>query len=1021
MIENVGRKVILILTVLIVSIVAMVVVRPRLGLDLRGGTRVVLRIPFEKAVAQQQITQAELSNKRALIEQMIEIYRARIDPDGVKEPQITPEGEDRIVIELPSVAANTARQATAALANPISATDRILQLAAENEEALKGFPAGGGWVLVQKESILYERRTGNELVGLTRGAVEPPSPHEAGATVVLKETDDLVQLLTSTGELHFYIGASEDDFERADTDRTTEEKAVKAWMAAHPEAKNLEAYNALPRDQGGPPSKPKVRWFTSSDEREAEVSFAERHPIAVVEDEDPNWRFSGSDLVSEGVGPQIDEMGHPAVAFKIVESKSDYFGDFTDEHENDPMAIVINSEIVTMPTINERLPGEGIIKGGGIAGFKQEEVDQLVTVLRSGSLRIRPEIESQERVGATLGEESIRNGTRSAIVSLVVVFAFMIAYYRRLGVLAAISLVANIAILLGVMSFWQATLTLPGIAGIILTMGMAVDSNILIYERIREEQLRGRKPLQAAKDGFAHASATIVDSNLTTLVSGIVLYVLGSGPVRGFATTLCVGILTTMFAALLVTRVLVHFQLKNKKIEEWKMARWISDPKIRFMAKAKPAIALSLIVIVAGLITFFSLPDREKLGIEFVGGVNMKVRTEAPLPTQEIRQRVASIPGTIGETSEVKALLASGGEEEGYNEFRITFKSVDEAQAPAARGEFTDTLKDFVEGEIRNALSDVLEKGPYEISVQPGTPMSTAIGTLYFERPHPVEDLKKALGAVPIEEVTVEKVEGPIAAYRFEGKVPPDRIDLAVGQSIEQQILIASKDSQQQPYLWAQPIGDISTIGAAVVSELRDKALLALVVSLFAIVMYIRVRFAEYSYGIAAVVALIHDVLVTLSALAFVVFLENRFGITLVDAEINLSTIAAFLTLIGYSVNDTVVTFDRVRENLPRMKASLYDVLDISINQTLSRTILTAGTVFLTVMILLAFNFGSRNVLESFSFAMLVGVIAGTYSSVFIAAPVLLWLENRRARKEGGEGTKVDSTPLRPHPKAQTT
>jgi len=251
--------------------------------------------------------------------------------------------------------------------------------------------------------------------------------------------------------------------------------------------------------------------------------------------------------------------------------------------------------------------------------------------------------------------------------------------------------------------------------------------------------------------------------------------------------------------------------------------------------------------------------------------------------------------------------------------------------------------------------------------------------------------------------------------------VSPDRTVLSLGEAIDQQFIAAREDSQQQQFIWAHPIADISTVGAAVVSELRDKALLALVVSMFAIVMYIRVRFAEYSYGIAAVVALIHDVLVTLSAMAMVVYLENRFGITIVDGEINLATIAAFLTLIGYSVNDTVVTFDRVRENLPRMKASLYDVLDISINQTLSRTILTAGTVFLTVVILLAFNFGSRNVLEGFSFAMLVGVIAGTYSSVFIAAPVLLWLENRRAHTDDGEETKVENAPLRPHPKAKTT
>ncbi len=1016
MIDNVGRKVALIVTVLLVAIFAIFYpgLRPRLGLDLRGGTRVVLRIPFADAVAQKQITEEEVSNKQLLIEQMIQIYRERIDPSGVKDPLITAQGEDRIVIELPSLEATVARQATGKLAKAITPEDGVLELAAESEDALKDFPAAGGTIEIEREVILYEQRTGKELVGLTRGAVDKAMAHAQDALVVLKETDELQKLVTSTGDLHFYIEALPADFSAAGTDQATELAKVQTWMKSNPQAATLEAYNALPRDLGGPPTKPRVLWFTMAADSKLETPFVDRRPVPVVEDENEAWRFSGADLASEGIGPTADDTGLPAVGFKIVDAKAEHFGDFTEEHKDLAMAVVINGEIATMPKIKSRLAGGGRIEGGGLAGFSEEEVKGLVTVLRSGSLRIRPVIESKERVGATLGASSIRRGSWATLASLVLVMGFMIAYYRKLGVIASISLVANLVLLMGVMAFWQATLTLPGIGGMILTIGMSVDSNILIYERMREEQLRGRKPLQAAKDGFAHANATIIDANLTTLVSGIVLYVLGSGPVRGFATTLCVGILTTMFAALVITRVLVHFALV-RGVDSWNMARWITEPNVKFMSKAKPAIAASLIVIVAGLIAFAVTPDRQKLGIEFMGGVTMTVRTEKPHSVQEVRERVASIPGTIGETSEVKALLASGSEGEGYNQFRITFKSEENSKVSA---EITDALKDVVAGDIRNALSDFLERGPYELTVAAGVPKSTVDGRLYFDAPHPTEDVSAALAEIPIEAVQVEKLPGTLAGYSFQGQVTPDRTEVALREGLEKQFAAPRKDSQQQAYGWAEPIADITSVGAAVVSEMRDKAIVALIVSMFAIVMYIRVRFAEYSYGIAAVVALIHDVLVTFAVMSFVVLIESRTGITLVDAEITLATIAAFLTLIGYSVNDTVVTFDRVRENIPRMNASLYDILDLSVNQTLGRTILTAGTVFLTVVILLAFNIGSRNVLEGFAFAMLIGTIAGTYSTVFIASPVLLWLENRREAKEKRENEGTASAGLRPHPKA---
>ena len=503
----------------------------------------------------------------------------------------------------------------------------------------------------------------------------------------------------------------------------------------------------------------------------------------------------------------------------------------------------------------------------------------------------------------------------------------------------------------------------------------------------------GRKPREAAKDGFAHALSTIIDANLTTFITGFILYKFGTGPVQGFATTLCIGIVTSVFAALVITRVLVHLKLE-KGVDSFPMARLINETKIDFMGKAKVAMMGSAVLVLAGVGLFASIPDKDKLGIDFLGGVTMTVRTEEPQQVQAMRDRVRDIGGIIGESSEVKAILASGSDAAGFNQFRVTFKTEGDPREQSAEDR---DLKDSVQSEVQSALASVLEKGPFQVSVE-GT---AANGTLYFEAPHPEADVKSVLEEIGVTEVTVTRVTGPTAAYAFQGTIGVEKADAINGLiqdgfeklRTESGSLVARTDSSGAEYAWANPIPEIAVVGAQVVSELRDKAIFAILLSLFAAVMYIRVRFAEYSYGIAAVVALVHDVMITLGVLGIVIMFD------LVDAEISLPMIAAFLTIIGYSLNDTIVVFDRVRENLPRMKGSLSNVINTSINQTLARTVLTSVTTLLTVVILLVANFNTRNVLEGFAFALTIGVMVGTYSSMFIASPVLLWLESRRQKQ----------------------
>ena len=757
---------------------------------------------------------------------------------------------------------------------------------------------------------------------------------------------------------------------------------MEAWIDANPKMP-IKEYNSLLKARVDSPVKD-LRWYPQVTNDPSKTLKDRLRPL-IVED-NPKWRFDGTDFPT--FYQATDDMGLPAVGFVSVPEKRGDFGDYTEEHEGKPMAIVINDEIVTFPVINSRLQGRGIIEGGA-GGFTSEEVNDLVKILRSGSLRVRPDFEAQETVGASLGKDYVRRGFISALSGLILVLIFMLCYYRRLGVLAGISLVFNMILLLGAMSFIQATLTLPGVAGIILTVGMAVDANILIYERIREEALRGRKPLQSARDGFKNAVSTIVDANVTTLIVGLILYKFGTGPIRGFATTLCIGIITSMISVLMLTRLLVHLALE-RGVDEWKMMRLVKKTEFDFIGKARAFVPASVLFIVAGVGLFIAEPAHEKLGLDFLGGTTATVLTEKPMPTDDMRAMFDPKQNDLVEREtpftrsvDVRSISNSGNDTDGYTAFRITSKDPENDQTA-------------IRQDILTYLAPVLQKGPVTASVE-GTQAS---GRLYFEEPHDLATIEKRLAEkCNLTDPKVETVEGSETIFAFSGGVTEGKDGFEVAMDI-QAGMNAGEDGKASELILSSPIPELNSVGAMVVEELRDKAVLAILLSLFAAVMYIRVRFAEYSYGFAAVIALVHDVCLTLGALGVMIWTGW------IRAEVDLAMIAAFLTIIGYSLNDTIVVFDRVRENLPRMKGDLKTVVNKSINQTLSRTLLTSVTTLITVSLLFAFNVGTRNVIEAFSFAMIVGVLVGTYSSMFIASPALVWLEGKRLKALAEEAEK---------------
>ncbi|MBL8857830.1 MAG: protein translocase subunit SecD [Planctomycetes bacterium] len=1000
MTENLGRKttIIVIVTLLFAAIIAYFPLtgkKPfRLGLDLQGGTRLVYKFDFEAAARTGAITKEDLARKEDLLHEFATIIRGRVDPKGVMELSLRPEGQNNIVIELPGAATAQSASVIGKLTKPVAADKttpegRVIELDATDPRLVNQFPLLGGTVQIGAEKIRYKNRSQGVLNIELRGAESTTiSEHAAGSSVELLTNDEIQRKIENVGDMRFFLQAEPNDFVALGTDQSTEQSKVDQWRAANPTL-TIDEYNSLSPAEGGPVKG--LGWYPMR-QRADQLTVAENQrpliPLIVPQPKTPGanpneWVFTGSDLGP--VGFTSDDYGLPAIGFEMKTEKRNAFADFTGSNIDRGMAIVMNGEIVTLAQIRGKLLGQSRIDGGR-GGFTTKEVSEMITVLRSGSLQIKPQLLDKSRVGASLGDEYVKTAFISTLFALLLIIVFMLFFYRKLGVFSVISLTLNILFLLGSLAFLRATLTLPGVAGIILTLGMAVDGNILIYERLREELNRGLKLVQAVKAAFDRAGVTIIDSNLTTLIAGVILYYVGTGPIRGFATTLDIGILSTLFTVIVVTEVLVMRDVK-RGAKPYKMIKILENPSIRFMDAARYCIPVSMTIMVAGLVLFAWLPNEKKLGIDFLGGASVTARVQTPQGESKIRELIQSIPGTIGESAQVTAITDSGSKAAGYLAFRITFKLAGGEAGPENGNEGESGVT-----EIQRALKPVLQRGPVEIAFTPAEAVTNAHGELYFEDDHPPADVIARLAAAGVEGATVQQLEGQQHSFSFTGTAkagkPTDDIMAAVRGAFE-----TAKDSKGLPYRLMSPIPESSFVGAQVGGELRDKAVLAVLLSLLGTVMYLRVRFAEFSYGIAVVVSLAHDVLIALGALAFAAWTG------LLQAELDLSMIAAFLTIIGYSQNDTIVIFDRVRENIPKSNKPLRDVLNDSINETLGRTILTTATVVLTLLVLFLFNVGSRNVLEGFSYCMLVGVISGAYSTVYVASPVLLWLENRSKRR----------------------
>jgi SecD/SecF fusion protein len=665
-------------------------------------------------------------------------------------------------------------------------------------------------------------------------------------------------------------GLAESDKEAAKTQ--IQKAAYLEFRLVHPESERLVDIRSGQFINGmGEPGYEVMRLKGSSAQGEDQFSFLLIRKRA---------EMNGSSIVA--ARPQRDDFGRPIISFEFNQDGAMRFGRLTTENVGRRLAIILDGDLYSAPNINEPITGgRGQISGN----FTAEEAIELANVLEN-PLRAPLRIMESREVDPTLGKDSIESGVKSAVYGVIAVAVFMLFYYLLAGAVANVALVLNIIILLGVMCYVDTTLTLPGIAGIVLTIGMAVDANVLIFERIREELAAGKSMRGALEAGYDKAFGTIFDSNITTLIASTILIFMGTGPVRGFGVTLTIGILVSMFTALVATRLIFDFLLARNWLTSLKMVHIIRGARFDFMKIALPAFILSWLIILGGNAYGIFGRGKDVMSVEFVGGYSINL------------------------------------------EF-----------AAKARGELSvDKLRETV---------DKLGKGASQVSFQ--RDISTGKETLL----------------VNIRDVGEEKAG-------------EDAGELVVST------LAAANPNAAFKELSVERIGP--TVGA----EIQRTAVLAALLALFGILIYVAFRY-EFSFAVGAVIAIIHDLLMTTG----IYFLSGR--------ELNATTVAALLTIIGFSINDTIVIFDRIREDLKLgVRGSFREVMNAALNQTLSRTIITSGTVFIATLSLYLFGGG---VINDFAFCFLVGILTGTYSSIYIACFIVL-------KWHKGERPKIGTTEL---------
>lgn len=826
-----------------------------------------------------------------------DIIQSRIDQFGLLQPSIQrQDASKRIMIEIPGVD-NPAR-----VRNLLQSTANLeFYEVYDNSEFSSYWTAANEAVKNHLESENAEQ--------ISEGSEPEETTADAPEESVLEENQDsLVTDTTENQEDSFDNLLNQADSETSDSLQLQEDLAkdfplfrlLSPSQAPGPivafankrDTAEINKYIDLPEVQAAFPSNSRLVW----EAKPIESQDAEGNTVRVLRllalrgEQNGSPQLDGSAI--RNAFQTTTPTGEIVVSMEMNQQGAATWYELTGRNVGKPIAIVLDNRVYSFPAPSEAIPGGSSQISGD---FTIQEAQDLATILKTGKLDVPAQIIEEEVVGPTIGGESAQAGLISLIAGLLLVLVFMIVYYGKAGIIAVFALLFNIVLVIGILAAFGSTLTLPGIAGLVLTIGMAVDANVIIFERIREELGKGLELPNAVRKGYQASYSAIIDANVTTFIIAIILYTFGIGPIKGFATVLMIGILTSLFTGVLFTRVIKDDMLKKgKTISYWtSMSKnWFQNLNFDFVSKRKIAYVISGILVVVSLGNLLSRGGKAfDLGVDLSAGRSYTVRFDEPKNALDIKKALdESFPeGTSN-------VVRTFGREE---QLKIT----------------TNLLTSEVGAEVDQAAEQAL-----------------------FD---------------------------------------------ALGSNLNN----VDFDTFKSDYLLSS-----QKVDSTIADDLRNQSTWLTVVALVAIFIYLLIRFLKWQFGLAAVATLAHDTLVLLAIFSFFR------GVLPFALEVDQAFIAALLTVIGYSINDTVIIFDRIREDLSlNPKANYKDVINGALNTTLSRTVITSFTTLLVVLLL--FIFGG-DVIRGFAFALLVGIIVGTYSSIFVATPIVVDLYARKKAKE---------------------
>ncbi|MEP7372138.1 MAG: protein translocase subunit SecDF [Chitinophagaceae bacterium] len=833
------------------------------------------------------------------------ILNTRIDQFGVAQPNINPDRDKAIItVELPG----------------IQDKDRVRKLlqSSANLQFWEVYNIGElGQNINKADGLFYTMMGGKAKADTTLKTADSANKQTAAVPDTTKKDSGLAQLksddtskLAETtpasdeadlkkhlyGYVQFYSQPYQDE-----TGKTRFPAAI--GSVAIKDSGLVRSYLESPAIRASFPAQ--MAWMYGIPERGQTNKVSDRVPLYAIKTFGRDKAKIEGDAVSSARN-DFDQAGRPEVNMDMTSVGAKAWAKMTGENVGKPIAIVLDNLVYSAPHVN------GPIEGGTSqisGGFTVEEAQDLANMLKIGKLPAPAKIVQEQTVGPTLGAEAIRGGLMAFGFSFIVIFILMLVYYNTAGWIANIALILNLLFTVGILAGLGATLTAPGIAGLVLTIGMAVDTNVIIYERIKEELTKGKGYIPAINEGYRRSLPPVLDGHITTLLTAIILFYFGLGPVKGFATTQIIGILLSLFCGILVSRWISDiFTRKGKHLEYFTgiSSRIFKHAKYKFIEFRKTAYIISFVVLALGIASFFNGFD---YGVEFDGGRSYTVRFD-----KNVGKEIEQI------RDELKASLENENP---------TIKTVGDAS----------TLE---------------------------------ITTSYL-----IKDTRPEVDSIVKQKLFAGLQKHLPAGYTFDKFDNADASATAVGKIASKKVLPTISD------------------------DLKKGAVKATIFAIFVIFLYIFIRFRDWRYSLGTIVALLHDVFVTLIVFSFARKLNLPFAL-----EIDQHFIAALLTVIGFSMNDTVIIFDRIREDRRLYPtAPLAQTINRAINETLSRTIMTSLTVFLTILIL--FIVGGE-VTRGFAFAMLIGVITGIYSSVFVAAPILLDMgSGKKEEKKLAEVTKT--------------